>query len=108
VRTITCTFCVYTHKCAVVTIWYKSTAEGQQLLEQAGLEGKRIHCDHIFPVSKTGTGFGVHHVANLYILTKEENQYFGDSTERWRLKIEHVGSVFFFSFYSATDELQVT
>ena len=87
------------HKCAVVTIWYKTTSEGQHLLKQAGLEGKKIHCDHIFPVSKTGTGFGVHHVANLYILTQQENQYFGDSTERWRFKIENLGSVSCFSFY---------
>lgn len=77
----------------VVTTWYKKTAEGQALLRQARLSGKDIHTDHIYPVSQTGTGVGIHHVANLYILTKEENEFFGDSTERWKLKIEHIGSV---------------
>ena len=43
----------------------------------------------------TGTGFGIHHVANLFLLTKQENEYFGASTELWKLKIEHIGSVKF-------------
>lgn len=77
----------------VVTTWYKTTDEGKALLSKAGLNGKEIHTDHLYPVSQAGTGVGIHHVANLYILTKQENEFFGDSTERWKLKMEHVGSV---------------
>jgi len=57
--------------------------------------GTDIHTDHIYPVCMTGTGFGIHHVANLFLLTKQENEYFGASTELWKLKIEHIGSVKF-------------
>ena len=77
----------------MVVRWYKTTKRGKELLKIAGLEGFELHADHIFPVSIFGTGIGLSHLANLYLMTKDEILWFNMRSDRWELKIQNIVSV---------------
>ena len=52
-----------------------------------------VHVDHIFPSSLASVGIGVDHVANYFLLTKMENEFFGSRSDIWKHKIDNMGSI---------------
>lgn len=77
----------------VVHQFFSSTKRGNGLLQEAGLAETIFHVDHIFPSSLGSVGIGLDHVGNYFLLSKQENEFFGARGDIWQCKIDNMGSI---------------